>query len=303
MVPITYIFALLAVLVSLSGCSQYAPPGSIQKTNNSTKPTQNNSTSPAPATNGSGSSTDTNTVAPTGNTSSTGGAVPTTIPEKMDTTAVVASTSHIAPFKTETGALSSGMVLDSTNADEFILYVQGEVAEKLDAVLEVEKIPSVLADGKKFMTKIGKSYVCISADVTYCVMYLQSSDGEIIQKVDNTNIKSAAPDLVITSTYKDPGEYFILQPAQQTQKSFVKEGSLSIGYTYAQKIYDAMSMTATAQPDSADGKYKEVSKKTGKNMTCWKELSVTSKQVEYDCESKFEYDTGTFDASIDGDLK
>ena len=311
MVPITYIAALLAILVSLSGCTQNAPPGSLQK-NNNTSPSSTNlvqlSPSPSPAA----------SVPPapptTDNTPTT--AVTTTL--SVDA-ALVQSILAVNLVKNTDGTTPSGIVMNTISPTEFQLVVEGAVAETLNAVLEVDKIQVGLPGGKNVTAKVGKDYLCIKADTTVCSISLLAKTGEVISKLDGSKVAAAPADLVIKTPYKDPGEYFILNPSaflstalhlkdpkdqskgwEADPKHLVKQGSLVILLGYGKSIYDALTVEAKALVESDDAK--ERSEKLGKNIDCVKQLGKKSAQVEYNCKATFNYDTGAFNIIYTGEL-
>lgn len=258
MVPLPYFLALLVVLVSLMGCTQKAPPGSLQKNNTTSSFNTTNlvDASPSPVPN----QTLPNTI----------GGKPTTPP------------SLPADF--------SGVQVLPINGSEWQLSVLGLDAEELFGLLEVEKADSIKIGKHITCTRAAKA--------TTCSIFLQSGTGEILAKDDSSKTKTALADFALRAKYSSnyfelDVPVLIKLKAKDENETLVKYGRLSILGDNGRSIFENLSVPASKLIDSDTAQ--DRSEKKGKNVDCIQETLKSDGKTYHTCKFYFDYDTGAFE--------
>ena len=159
MVPIPYFLALIAILVSLMGCTQKAPPGAPQlvSANNTTGLVESSVHQPRQ-----------------GFRHRHGG----------DST-VKPSTADV-----------SGVAMLASDIHQ--LLVMGEDAKNLYQLLEVKTVDGLTFDGVKADIKNAVQLRCFYTDKYFCNLFLQSENGELLTLTDPANLDKAEAEKSMT---------------------------------------------------------------------------------------------------------
>ena len=258
-IPIHYFFILLAILVSMTACTQKAPYGSNSLVNTSadtSKNVLNHNTDIV--------------VKPV--------VIPTTNPDgNLD--------------------LQTAMEIKSIDGAKTEIAITGKDAEMLYLLLEVLPVKSK-ADHIVLMTKKGVDILCNNSRnktdqalyVHVCVLNIQSSNGLLTENSSAKDLETFGPDMTLSDPYKSP--FFELDSI-----SAGKTGRLVILGDRAKSIYETMTVDVAHLADVGIA-HQRLGKK-GKNVACYQENMGTDVGPSYTCKFFFDYDTGKFDEITD----
>ncbi len=262
MIPIHYFLALLAVLVSLMGCTQKAPPGSVQPSTFNNNAFMNKSTAPVATTE-----------------------EPVQLPRRD-------RDSNVKPFAEP--APTTVELSQPNGAHHWKLVVKGADAEKLYKVMAIKPNSKTDHDHRDLnaVVKSGTHLECYSLDQGghQCELILEGDTGEL--KILNKKIASFKADEVLTDLYHsnlmdvnsaNTGGKISFSAESQTQEE-------------AQKIFEGMSKVKPielAADDINDVGYQ----KKGVNVDCYQQFKKAKpSEPLYTCNFWFlNSTTGEFD--------
>jgi hypothetical protein len=279
MVPVQTIFALLALLVMMSSCSQEAPPHPGKTTAQSQSEDKNNVPNrPDQPINIQGSTGDTGGTGSIGGTGNTG-------PVNPSATPAIYTESETFVNTTETNAESGKLMVWGPDASD---------AEKLYRLLAVNPAPMPNAHQPSSLLKQGSQFTCERSRAGYsCTFIINYADGSVTELLPRDQVSYFDSDIAQVA-----GQTNYLRIADPAAAG--KKVRLFVRTIQAQTIYDALQVSEIQR--IPDARYSAGTQKDGANVRCLKQTQASDGVVLYSCYLYLDVSVGSIDKPTVGSL-